>query len=155
VPGGLAAVPSSVAALGGTRPNHRADSNARPYASFLADAPSNRQLRWPATTHGGSETFTDARVRTSNGDLVGMIGVNIDVTQREEAEAARSQAEARRELLVAELNHRLKNTLSVVQAIANQIFRGMEPGREPHSRAGSRRSASSHDLLTKCDWTNA
>jgi two-component sensor histidine kinase len=43
------------------------------------------------------------------------IGANVDVTERDETEKAR-------ELLVEELNHRVKNTLSVVQAIAHQTF---------------------------------
>jgi hypothetical protein len=51
---------------------------------------------------------TQARPRFSSiGEFLGMIGVNVDVTKREEAERAR-------ELLVAELNHRVKNTLSAL-----------------------------------------
>ena len=46
-----------------------------------------------------------------------MIGVNIDVSER-------IRADAQRELLLAELNHRVKNTLAVVQGIAHQTFRG-------------------------------
>ena len=58
----------------------------------------------------------------------------------------------RRDLLVAELNHRVKNTLSVVQAIANQTFRGT--AREARTAFEGRLMAlaRSHDLLTKSDW---
>jgi len=60
---------------------------------------------------------THARPRFSAAaDFLGMIGVNVDVTEREEAEKAR-------ELLVAELNHRVKNTLSLVQGIAHRTFK--------------------------------
>ena len=60
---------------------------------------------------------TNAAPRFSpSGKFIGMVGVNIDVTEREEAEKAR-------DLLVAELDHRVKNTLSVVQGIAHQTFR--------------------------------
>ena len=66
--------------------------------------------------------------------------------------AARKQAEAQRELLLAELNHRVKNTLSVVQGLAYQTFR--------HSDVPARRAfegrllalASAHDLLTRSHW---
>src|SRR5690606_1973732 len=53
---------------------------------------------------------TDARPRFSpDGAFLGMIGVNVDITERE--------------LLLEELNHRVKNTLAVVQGIAYQTFR--------------------------------
>jgi PAS domain S-box-containing protein len=95
---------------------------------------------------------TDARPRLSDGQILGMIGVNVDITEREEAEAARRNAEARRELLVAELNHRVKNTLSVVQAIANQTFRGTAEQERAAFEGRLRALARSHDLLTKSDW---
>ena len=62
-----------------------------------------------------------------------MIGVNTDITEREEADVARRRAEEHRELLMAELNHRVKNTLSVVQAIARQTFRGSDEAPARHS----------------------
>lgn len=97
---------------------------------------------------------TDARPRLAEGSFVGMIGVNSDVTEREEAEAARRQAESHREILIAELNHRVKNTLSVVQAIAHQTFRGTA---DEACQAFSERLAGlarSHDLLTRSNWEN-
>lgn len=95
---------------------------------------------------------TDARPRMSDGQFLGMIGVNVDITEREEAEAARRHAEARRELLVAELNHRVKNTLSVVQAIANQTFRGTAQDARTAFEGRLMALSRSHDLLTKSDW---
>jgi PAS domain S-box-containing protein len=95
---------------------------------------------------------TDARPRMSNGEFIGMIGVNTDITEREETEAARKLAESNRELLVAELNHRVKNTLSVVQALAYQTFRGT--AQEPRVAFEGRllALARSHDLLTQANW---
>ena len=95
---------------------------------------------------------TDARPRLSDGQFLGMIGVNVDITEREEAEAARRNAESRREFLVAELNHRVKNTLSVVQAIANQTFRGTARDARTAFEGRLMALARSHDLLTKSDW---
>lgn len=51
-----------------------------------------------------------------HGQALRFPGAAIDVTDRK-------QAEEHRKLLVAELNHRVKNTLSSVQAIANQTLR--------------------------------
>ena len=44
--------------------------------------------------------------------------------------SSRKQADAQRELLLAELNHRVKNTLAVVQGIAHQTFRGSDASPE-------------------------
>ena len=51
----------------------------------------------------------------------------LDVLARQAADLIeRTQAEERRKLLVSELNHRVKNTLAIVQAIAQQTFRGSD-----------------------------
>lgn len=95
---------------------------------------------------------TTARPRLSDGKFLGYIGVNIDVTEREEADAARRQAEEHRQLLVAELDHRVKNTLTVVSSIARQTFNKTEPTLY-YSFLGRLRALSrSHDLLTQSNW---
>ena len=69
----------------------------------------------------------------------------------------RRRAEERRELLVNELNHRVKNTLAVVQSLAAQTARGA-PGLSAFAAAFQRRIlalARAHDLLTREDWTGA
>lgn len=95
---------------------------------------------------------TDARPRMAQGNFLGMIGVNTDITEREQAEAARRQAENDRELLVTELKHRVKNTLSVVQGIARLTFR--TAAEDAHSAFSGRLAAlsRSHDLLTQSKW---
>lgn len=61
------------------------------------------------------ETVAEPRI-SGDGEFLGLVGVNIDVTDRD-------QAEAHRDLLLAELNHRVKNTIAVVQGLANQTFK--------------------------------
>ncbi len=65
------------------------------------------------------------------------------------------QAEQRRKLLVAELNHRVKNTLATVQSVAIQTLRGAggDVTRFAHD-FGSRLQALAvaHDLLTAHAW---
>ncbi len=95
---------------------------------------------------------TDARPRLVNGEFLGMIGVNIDITERETAEASRRQAESDRELLVGELKHRVKNTLSVVQAIARQTFRGADEDARAAFDGQILALGRSHDLLTQSKW---
>lgn len=72
------------------------------------------------------------------------------------ASAARHAADDRRMLLLREMNHRIKNILAAVQAIANQTFRDRAT---PDSlRAfGSRLAAmaAAHDLLVSENWESA
>ncbi|WP_338823612.1 sensor histidine kinase [Bradyrhizobium septentrionale] len=87
---------------------------------------------------------------SASGEFVGMIGANVDVTERDEAERAR-------DLLVDELNHRVKNTLSIVQAIAHQTFRkNADPVEARHAFEGRLIALGhAHDLLTETNWENA
>ena len=86
---------------------------------------------------------------SATGDFLGMIGVNVDVTEQEEAAA-------QRELIFNELNHRVKNTLALVQAIAHQTLKGAEGSRladDFQKRLAS--LAAAHSLLTKANWESA
>jgi len=71
--------------------------------------------------------------------------------------AARRAVESQRELLIAELNHRVKNTLATVQSIAAQTLREGASLRETRESFESRLLALSqaHDLLTKANWRGA
>ena len=94
---------------------------------------------------------TDARPRhSSTGEFLGMIGVNIDISERK-------RADAQRELLLAELNHRVKNTLAVVQAMAYQTFRASGVDVEARQAFENRlvALASAHNLLTESSWESA
>jgi two-component sensor histidine kinase len=79
-----------------------------------------------------------------------MIGVFADITDRK-------LAEERRALLVHELNHRVKNTLAVVQSLALQTARGA-PDLPAFSTAFQARLIAlsrAHDLLTREHWEGA
>lgn len=94
---------------------------------------------------------TRARPRFApNGAFLGLIGVNVDISERK-------RAEAQRELLLAELNHRVKNTLAVVQSIAHQTFRNGAATPEASAAFEGRLLALStaHSLLTRSHWENA
>jgi PAS domain S-box-containing protein len=73
-----------------------------------------------------------------------------DVT--EEVEASQRQT-----LLIHELNHRVKNTLAIVQGLAQQSFgldEGNRAGRDAFAaRLGALSAA--HNLLTSCNWESA
>ena len=67
--------------------------------------------------------------------------------------AARASAEERRNLVLREMNHRIKNILAAVQAVANQTFKD-KASPESLQSFGSRLSAMSaaHDLLLSENW---
>jgi two-component sensor histidine kinase len=72
--------------------------------------------------------------------------------------AAQSIEEQARQknLLIAELNHRVKNTLAIVQSLASNTLRG--PELAPLKEAFSERLqalAAAHDLLTRESWEGA
>jgi two-component sensor histidine kinase len=70
----------------------------------------------------------------------------------------RRRAEERRTLLANELNHRVKNTLVVVQSLTFLASRGGAPDLSAFAAAFQRRIlalARAHDLLTREDWTGA
>jgi PAS domain S-box-containing protein len=85
-----------------------------------------------------------------DGSHAGSIGVIMDITDRKRSE--RNQA-----LLVAELNHRVKNTLAVVQSLAYQSFSRSNDPRGAISAYEGRLNAlaSAHNLLTRENWKSA
>ena len=80
-----------------------------------------------------------------------------DVAERSWAAVERARAEQHQLLLINELNHRVKNTLASVQAIAFQTLRGEASLAEARARFEARLMALSgaHDLLTEENWGGA
>jgi PAS domain S-box-containing protein len=69
----------------------------------------------------------------------------------------RKRTEEHQRLLLNELNHRVKNTLAVIQSIAQQTFRGEAAAPEARGAFESRLTAlaAAHDLLTGRNWEAA
>jgi two-component system CheB/CheR fusion protein len=67
------------------------------------------------------------------------------------------QWEQHQRLLLRELNHRVKNTLAVVQAIAHQTLRNAKTSKDFVQAFEGRVAAlgSAHDLLVRSDWKGA
>ncbi|WP_436050519.1 HWE histidine kinase domain-containing protein [Phenylobacterium sp. LjRoot225] len=85
-----------------------------------------------------------------NGRPTRVVGVVDDVTERR-------RAERRQQLLINELNHRVKNTLATVQSIAAQTLRSasnLTSAREVFE-ARLVALAAAHDLLTAESWRGA
>ncbi len=65
---------------------------------------------------------------------------------------ARTRAEEQLQLTLAEMRHRVKNTLAMVQAIAAQTFRETPPAERESFEARVRALSAAHDLLTERHW---
>jgi PAS domain S-box-containing protein len=67
----------------------------------------------------------------------------------------RKRADKQRELLLAELNHRVKNTLAVVLGLAHQTFRDKESAAKKAFEGRLIALATAHNLLTRANWESA
>jgi two-component sensor histidine kinase len=74
-----------------------------------------------------------------------------------QSEARLKEADTRRALLIDELNHRVKNTLAVVQSLAHQTMRSSKSPEDIQAAFAARLAAVStaHDLLTRNLWEGA
>jgi putative addiction module CopG family antidote len=97
----------------------------------------------------GTIVCNSAPIRRGEAIIAGIV-VFSDVTER-------AIAERQREVLIRELNHRVKNTLAVVQSLATHSFRGVPDTDEPRRTFEGRLQALSraHDLLTTQGWEGA
>ena len=89
-------------------------------------------------------------VRDESGEVVQHFASFIDLTRHKE-----EQAQSR--MLIDELNHRVKNTLTTVQSIVSQGLRSSSNPAEFREAIESRLFAlsRSHDLLTRENWESA
>lgn len=89
-------------------------------------------------------------IRDAAGNVVRWFGTNTDVSDLRDAEA-------RQQLLINELNHRVKNTLATVQAIAAQTLRNANVDSSVRETFESRLVALSnvHNILTQERWETA
>jgi PAS domain S-box-containing protein len=86
--------------------------------------------------------------KDDRGEVIGWIGSILDVTERR-------RAEAQRDLLIAEVNHRVKNTLATVISIAHQSFSEEKSFEDAQSSFNSRirALAQSHTRLADANWS--
>ncbi len=91
---------------------------------------------------------TKAPLRDGGGAVVGLVGVSVDITDRK-------RIEDRLQLMVNELNHRVKNTLATVQAIASQTLRGGDAMVRRTLEGRLMALAAAHDVLTRESWEGA
>lgn len=87
-------------------------------------------------------------VSGENGQPDFLAGLTLDITERKKAEEAQS-------LLIQELNHRVKNMLTTVQAIALQSLNGSRSAEKDRFLSRIHALATCHNLLTRSSWEGA
>jgi two-component sensor histidine kinase len=107
------------------------------------------RVRWPDESIHWLAIAMEA-VLDPQGRPIKAFGIVGDIT-------ARKQQEEQRALLVSELNHRVKNVLATVQAIAQQTFGSSADQAGPHRIFKSRLNTLSqaHSLLASENWQAA
>jgi two-component sensor histidine kinase len=110
-------------------------------------------LEYRVNRADGLQAWVSARGRPmyhDDGSPSGMVGVVQDISERK-------RHEQHLRLLINELNHRVKNTLAMVQSIAGQTLRYSRDPEDARARFDERlvALAAAHDTLTKENWESA
>jgi two-component sensor histidine kinase len=120
-------------------------------ARIIATA-TTESLEETVTGPSGRQTFlsTKGPLFTMRGEVMGLFGISMNIT-------ALKRAEAHNRLLMAELSHRVRNTLAVVQSMARQTLKTAGIDRLVWDAFEARLISMSmaHDILTRESWVGA
>jgi two-component system CheB/CheR fusion protein len=92
--------------------------------------------------------------RDGAGAIIGVVSFAYEITEQVRARKAAQESEAQTSILLAELQHRVKNTLATVRALSRFLLAGSADAAEYHQRLSARlhAMARTHDLMTAADW---
>ncbi len=90
-----------------------------------------------------------------NDELIAYVGIAIDIHDMRIAEEQLKRHVRHQDLLINELNHRVKNTLAIIQSIARQTLRNTSPHLRNALQARLTALAGAYDVLTKESWESA
>ena len=107
---------------------------------------------WQEVVRGHSAPWSVAEERVASGLRNTLLEVVLKLT--DESNAARKQAQEQQELLIAELNHRVRNILNLIRGIVGQGKGGAATVDEYSAVLDSRihALARAHDQLTEKEW---
>jgi len=107
---------------------------------------------WREVVHGRSLPWADVELRAAEALRVTLLEVILRLT--DSAEKERKGAQERQELLIAELNHRVRNILNLIRGVVTQSRSSELSGEEFAALVGSRIQAlaRAHDQITTSNW---
>jgi two-component sensor histidine kinase len=125
----------------------------------LARAGGTGRFKGPANTAKGNPRYWDVQVSPimgADGKPSHLLSISRDITEEWRAVAELKEAVERQAVLALELQHRIKNTLAMVGAIANQTMQGDSVANAREAFAARLMTLSrAHDLLTQSSWASA
>ncbi|WP_147127274.1 HWE histidine kinase domain-containing protein [Shimia ponticola] len=107
---------------------------------------------WREVVHGKSAPWRKAEMKAADALRVTLLEVVLKLA--DETNATRQRAQEQQELLIAELNHRVRNILNLIQGLMNQ-GRGDAVTIDDYCRVLDdriRSMARAHDQLTQTEW---
>ena len=110
---------------------------------------------WQETVEGRAEKWSEAERDIAEGLRVTLLEIILRLT--DDAMAERAKAQQQQELLIAELNHRVRNILNLIRGLINQSKNDARDIDTFVKIVGGRVSslASAHDNITKGNWSHA
>ncbi|KAB2762100.1 PAS domain-containing protein [Brucella anthropi] len=106
------------------------------------------RVEYRITNRLGQVRWVETRAKALLGKSPALLGIVIDVTERKKTEADKA-------LVTREISHRFKNSMAMVQSIANQTLRNATDPQTANELFSERLRALSqaHDMLLREDWT--
>lgn len=118
----------------------------------IMESGETHELEEILTGVNGTQIYLSAKspLRASDGSVIGIFGISKNITERKNEERLR-------QILLNELDHRVKNTLGLVQAMARQTFKSSKIDKVIWEAFEGRLISMSkaHGLLTRQSWVGA
>ncbi len=110
---------------------------------------------WQETVEGRSEQWSESEKDIAEALRVTLLEIILRLT--DDAMTERAKAQQQQELLIAELNHRVRNILNLIRGLINQSKNDAKDIETFIEIIGGRVSslASAHDNLTRSNWSHA
>ena len=132
-----------------------------PHKAVEQDGPGERLTprksfeSWTETVRGESRPWTDAEIRASEAFRTTLVELILRIADRNAQE--RSRNSEKQELLIAELNHRVRNILNLIRGLVQQSNTGAGSVEDFAEVVGSRIQAlaRAHDQITRQHWAPA
>lgn len=125
----------------------------------IASAGGTYRFKGAADTAKGTPRHWDVQVSPivgADGKPTHLLSISRDITDEWKAYAELKEALDRQALLTGELQHRIKNTLTMVGAIASQTMRGSDVDAARNAFSARLVTLShAHDILTRTSWASA
>ena len=109
---------------------------------------------WTQTVHGRSKPWTQSQIGTAEALRVTLLEVVLRMSDQAVQERARAQEQ--QELLIAELNHRVRNILKLIQGLVTQSSTVADVASFTETVGGRIHAlARAHDQITRENWNSS